>query len=135
MEEKKLKTLNFKIDENLLKKTNYYRKVEPNGALSQLDYVTKALEEKNENTRTLRSGGMILRVPNPDRFNYHGGQQEEILTALSECVEKLRKIHPGLSFGIDEILIYAKYHFYEMTKKERENLENNFYKDLEIENK
>lgn len=66
----KNKTLNMKITEELLDSTNYFRKASLNGELSQVDYVTKAIEEKNERVRHLRDGGRYIkyfRIPIENR--------------------------------------------------------------------
>ena len=57
----KNKTLNMKITEELLDSTNYFRKASLNGELSQVDYVTKAIEEKNERVKHLRDGGRYIK--------------------------------------------------------------------------
>lgn len=66
----KNKTLNMKITEELLDSTNYFRKASLNGELSQVDYVTKAIEEKNERVKHLRDGGRYIkyfRIPIENR--------------------------------------------------------------------
>jgi len=128
------KTLNFKIDKKLLEKTNYYRGVEPNGALSQIDYVKKALEEKNQKTKALRSGHEYIKVLNPYTFCDLKDKEEDVLNILTECLNKLSEINPILSFGIDEVLVYCKKLFYDVTKKERELFIKNKQDDIKFEN-
>ena len=132
--EKRTKTLNIKISEEVLDKMNYYRKENINGSASQADYVIEAIEEKNKKIRVLRGGGMLLNIPSPDRFLVSEKDKLEILNILGECSEKLRKINPGLSFGINEIFIYARNHFFECTEKQKQEFDKNIYKDLEFEN-
>lgn len=129
-----LKTLNFKIDEKLLEKVNYYRSVEPNGALSQINYVKKALEEKNQKTRALRSGHEYIYFLNPYTFCDLKDKEEDVLSILTECLNKLSEINPILSFGIDEVLVYCKKLFYDVTKKERELFIKNNQDDIKFEN-
>ena len=133
MAEKKYKNINVKVDERLVEKVNYYRKLEPNGEMSQPDFVVKALEEKCNRTKRIRGGGMVLNIPNPDMFRKTENQKEEILKVLAECSISLKKINPGLSFGIDEIMIYAKQHMFEMTNKQLKKFQENFYSDLKFE--
>ena len=76
---------------------------------------------------------MILSIPNPDMFIKSESQKHEILKVLAECSINLKKINPGLSFGIDEIMIYAKQHMFEMTNKQQQELQENFYSDLKFE--
>ncbi|MBS4843121.1 MAG: hypothetical protein KH073_20035 [Clostridium sp.] len=133
MGEKKYKNINVKVDEKLVERVNYYRTLEENGVMSQADFVIKALDEKCQRIKRLRSGGMILSIPNPDMFIKSESQKHEILKVLAECSINLKKINPGLSFGIDEIMIYAKQHMFEMTNKQQQELQENFYSDLKFE--
>lgn len=134
-ETKNLKTLNFKIDNELLERVNYYRAEDANGAMSQADFVNKALEEKCDRTKTLRSGGMLLKIPNPNNFVATDEQKIEIILKLSTCANTLMQINPGLSFGVDEILSYAKQLLITLPAEKRKEFELNFYKDLDFENK
>lgn len=118
MAEKKYKNINVKVNKELVERVNYYRTLEENGVMSQADFVIKALDEKCQRIKRLRSGGMIFSIPNPDMFIKSESQKHEILKALAECSIKLKKINPGLSFGIDEIMIYAKQHMFDIANQD-----------------
>lgn len=133
MSDKKFKNINIKVDEALLEKINYYRKLDVNGELTQADFVVKALEEKCSKTQNLRSGGMDLKIPNPDRAVITESAKEIVLQALANCSIEFKKVNPAINFGIDEIFAYARYHMYEMSKLQRDKFENNFYEDLKFE--
>lgn len=64
------KMLSTRISEELIDELTYYRKVNLTGELSQVDYITKAIEEKNERVRHLRDGGRYIkyyRIPIENR--------------------------------------------------------------------
>lgn len=88
----KNKTLNMKITEELLDSTNYFRKASLNGELSQVDYVTKAIEEKNERVKHLRAGG---------RYNKYSRIPIEKSNVDIEKVQQARGI---LYEGVKEII-------------------------------
>ena len=102
------KTLNFKIKEKLLNEVNYYRKLDPNGPLNQVNYVINALNEKNIRTENLINGGQLINVEKPDLSLISDIQKKEIINILAECLSKLLRINPYATLGVDEILIYAK---------------------------
>lgn len=64
------KMLSTRISEELIDELTYYRKVNLTGELSQVDYITKAIEEKNERVKHLRDGGRYIkyfRIPIENR--------------------------------------------------------------------
>lgn len=128
-----LKTLNFKVEEKLLNKVNYYRSVDLKGPRSQAEFLIEALEEKCQRTRRLRGGSLLLSIPNPINFKLSDEQKTEIVLKLAECTNDLLKISPYMSFGIDEILVYAKEILITMPEEKRKELKQRFHTDLKIE--
>lgn len=121
------KNLNFKIEENKLDKVNHYK-----GTDSQAVYVTKAIDEKTSTDRFVRSGGLVLKVPNPDFFVISENDKDEIMKALIECQMKLSSINPRYNFGIDYLVGYAKDHLFVMNKTTKEQFVKNMEEDSEF---
>ena len=110
MAEKKYKNINVKVDERLLERVNYYRGLDLNGEMSQADFVIKALKEKCNKTKALRSGSKLIEIPNLDLRGVSKEKEEEILDIIFEAMTKIGKIDSGLNLGLEEIMIFIKRH-------------------------
>lgn len=86
------KMLSTRISEELIDELTYYRKVNLTGELSQVDYITKAIEEKNERVKHLRAGG---------RYNKYSRIPIEKNNVDIEKVQQARGI---LYEGVKEII-------------------------------
>jgi len=128
---RKLKTLNFKIEEYDLDILNYYRATPEGGNLSQADFVKSAILEKCERTRHIRAGGLILEIPNPDNFSINEDAKIQVLKTLREADAVLAEINPAL--GLSEIIAYYTDHFFKMSDIRRKALKENDRKDEEFE--
>lgn len=126
----KEKTITYKLNEKGLAKLNYYRGIR---AISQSDFSAIATEEKCNNDRLLRSGGVILKIPNPNFYNLSEEQRIEIIKTLSNCVNELNNITPYADMGLSEILSYAQSRLLKDDKKRRNELKENYYNDLKLE--
>lgn len=126
----KEKTITYKLSEKGLAKLNYYR---GRRAISQSEFSVIATEEKCNNDRLLRSGGMILKVPNPNFYNLSEEQRIKIIQTLSNCVNELNNITPYADMGLSEILSYAQTRLLKDDEKRRNELKENYYNDLQFE--
>lgn len=126
----KEKTITYKLTEKGLAKLNYYR---GRRAISQSEFSAIATEEKCNNDRLLRSGGMILKVPNPNFYNLSEEQRIKIIQTLSNCVNELNNITPYADMGLSEILSYAQTRLLKDDEKRRNELKENYYNDLQLE--
>lgn len=126
----KEKTITYKLSEKGLAKLNYYR---GRRAISQSEFSAIATEEKCNNDRLLRSGGMILKVPNPNFYNLSEEQRIKIIQTLSNCVNELNNITPYADMGLSEILSYAQTRLLKDDEKRRNELKENYYNDLQFE--
>lgn len=126
----KEKTITYKLSEKGLAKLNYYR---GRRAISQSEFSAIATEEKCNNDRLLRSGGMILKVPNPNFYNLSEEQRIKIIQTLSNCVNELNNITPYADMGLSEILSYAQTRLLKDDEKRRNELKENYYNDLQLE--
>lgn len=126
----KEKTITYKLSEKGLAKLNHYR---GRRAISQSEFSAIATEEKCNNDRLLRSGGMILNVPNPNFYNLSEEQRIKIIQTLSNCVNELNNITPYADMGLSEILSYAQTRLLKDDEKRRNELKENYYNDLQLE--
>lgn len=122
--EKKLKTINVKVDERLLDRVNYYREVDQNGAMSQADFVIKALNEKCERTKALRSGSKIIEIPNPVLRGISKEDEEKVIGIIFEAMKKIGEIDYNLNLGLEEIMIFLKRYSLTSENKRSEILAN-----------
>lgn len=126
----KEKTITYKLSEKDLSKLNYYR---GHKAISQSEFSAIAVNEKFNNERLLRSGGMILTIPNPNFYNLTEGQRIKIIQTLSNCVNELNNITPYADMGLSEILSYAQTRLLKDDEKRKNELKENYYNDLQLE--
>lgn len=126
----KEKTITYKLSEKDLAKLNYYR---GRRAISQSEFSAIAVNEKFNNERLLRSGGMILTIPNPNFYNLTEEQRIKIIKTLSNCVNELNNITPYADMGLSEILSYAQARLLKDDEKRRNELKENYYNDLQLE--
>lgn len=110
MAEKKYKNINVKVDERLVERVNYYRKLDPNGEMSQADFVIKALDEKCNRTMALRKGSKFIEIPNLDLQGVSKENEEKILNIIFEAMVKIGKIDVGLTLGLEDIMLFIKRH-------------------------
>lgn len=85
------KMLSTRVPEELIDELTHYRKVNPTGELSQVDYVIKAIEEKNERVKHLRDGGRYIkyfRIPIENR----NVDIEKVQQARDVLIESVRKM-------------------------------------------
>ena len=133
MAEKKYKNINVKVDERLVEKVNYYRKLDQNGEMSQADFVIKALDEKCNNERIIRSGGMILKIPNPNFYELTEEERIKIIQTLSKCVNELNSITPYAEMGLIDILSHTQTRLLKDDKKRRNEVREITCNDLNFE--
>lgn len=126
----KEKTITYKLSEKGLAKLNYYR---GRRAISQSEFSAIATEEKCNNDRLLRSGGMILKVPNPNFYNLSEEQRIKIIKVLATCVGELNNITPYTDMGLSEILYYARTRFLKDDYIKKNNIKRNRDEDIEFE--
>lgn len=126
----KEKTITYKLSEKGLAKLNYYR---GRRAISQSEFSAIAINEKCNNDRLLRSGGMILKFPNPNFYNLSEEQRIKIIQTLSNCVNELNNITPYADMGLSEILSYAQTRFLKDDEVEKNNIKSNRDEDTKFE--
>lgn len=119
--EKKYKNINVKVDERLVERVNYYRGLDPNGEMSQADFVIKALEEKCNKTRAIRKGSKLIEIPNLDLRGISKENEEKVLDIIFEAMTKIGKVDSGLNLGLEEIMIFIKRHSL-MSEKEKSDI-------------
>lgn len=122
--QKKTKTINVKVDERLLDRVNYYRDVDPNGTMSQADFVIKSLEEKCDKTKALRGGSKIIEIPNPDLRGISSENEEKVIGILFEAIKQIGEIDYGINLGLEEIMIFIKRHSLKTDNQKAEVLSN-----------
>lgn len=103
------KMLSTRISEELIDELTYYRKVNLTGELSQVDYITKAIEEKNERVKHLRDGGRYIkyhRIPIENRR----ADREKIEDGCDMLLEVAKKLFlSGEKFLSRQILEFIRF--------------------------
>ena len=131
----KNKTVTVRIDEKTLERLNYYRCIDELAELSQSEFIIQAINEKCEAIRNHRSGGLSLKVPNPQFIIASNSKKVKSREILLNCMKDLNSNCPGLDFGTENILAYATQRLLTDSDIHRNKLENNFYIDMKFENK
>ncbi|TGA61449.1 hypothetical protein E5F31_06290 [Clostridioides difficile] len=129
----KTKTITIRVEESLIDKLNYYKELDPDGNMSQSEFMCRAIEEKCERIRKQRSGSFELLIPNPQNVYSTDDEKKTIVLKLAECANEINKTNVSLDFGIDYLVGYAKQRLITDTKELRKKFETNFKKDLEFE--
>ena len=98
--------------------------------VTQTEFIRKAVEEKLEKDRALRSGDLILTIPNPQRFVFTPEQGTEVVNAVANVATHVTNINGGLDAGLYEIVTFYSQRFFKDSESQRKTFENNFNNDL-----
>ncbi|MEG1411338.1 MAG: hypothetical protein RSD36_15985 [Terrisporobacter sp.] len=130
-----MKTITVRADDKLVERLNHFREIDPEGSKSQSDFILKAIEEKIERVKLFRSGGLELKIPNPQMYNATDEQKINQVLNLSKCSNAMAEVCVSLDPGIDHIKAFYKDRLILNTKDIKENFKENFSDDLEYESK
>lgn len=128
-----VKAFTVRLDEKEVQKLNYYCSVT---GKNKTDFIADAIENEIKNIKLQRSGGMVLRIPNPEIANMMTESEKEIilneLTEVGEDVpSRIKVIKSNLGLGL--IAKFLKSRFNE-SKEYKETLKDNFHQDIMFEN-
>lgn len=123
------KNITFSFDEKTIEKLNYYSAIT---GKTKVSFLEAALEDKFNSVKFKRSGGMTLKIPNPNRANSMTETEKQfLLNVLKEvpegAPERLKVLKNNIGLGLIANFLEDRFSDSEAMKKE---LEDNFYQDL-----
>ena len=123
------KNITFSLDEKTIEKLNYYSSIT---GKTKVNFLEDALENEFNSVKFKRSGGMTLKIPNPNRANSMTETEKQfLLNVLKEvpegAPERLKVLKNNIGLGLIANFLEGRFSDSEGRKKE---LEDNFYQDL-----
>ena len=95
------------------------------------DFVSAAIMEKCEKEQILRSGGMMMTIPNPQFIRHNGEQAAIVVGVLSDSAKALSDNNPGLGFGLHKIAAFAQERLYQDSDAQKKIFAKNLAEDSE----
>lgn len=126
------KNITFSLDEKTIEKLNYYSSIT---GKTKVSFLEDALDNEFNSVKFKRSGGMTLKIPNPNRANVMTETEKQyLLSTLREAPEgapeRLQTLKNNI--GLELIAKFLEDRFSDSEARKKE-LEDNFYQDLLFE--
>lgn len=88
--------------------------------MSYADIINNAVDRYLDELYTKESGGLVLRIPNPQFFHCSEEDKKVISETLSSARAELVRYNPGLDFGLRDIEAFSAWRFFKDDEKKRE---------------